>query len=276
MSAGQIYLRNRYYQPIVGRFSQRDIHWNTANMIYGDDPRFKEYDEYLGLNDYTVKLIDYAAVRQSGNLYTYCINSPIIFVDSNGEWVHILIGVVVGAVVGGVSSVVQQVTLEGKSIKNLDWGRVGINAAGGAVSGGLTAIGCGVIAATISAGSTNVVEQAYVNGWDFTNVDVGEVLTTAAISAIGTKVGGNTGNIKHLDTMGTNMINRISKVLTGKNFATRASLNSAGKEVFNALKYYASQTTKDNLKTMQSILKSYLPWLADLGYDVYSIEAGKQ
>ena len=100
LETGQIYLRARYYQPVVGRFSQRDIHWNTANMIYGDDPRFKEYDEYLGLNDYTVKLIDYAAIRQSGNLYTYCINSPIIFVDSNGEWVHILIGVVVGAVIG--------------------------------------------------------------------------------------------------------------------------------------------------------------------------------
>lgn len=199
-----------------------------------------------------------------------------MFIDNNGEWVHILIGVVVGTVVGGVSSVVQQVTVEGKSIRNLDWGRVGINAAGGAVSGGLTAMGCGVIAATITAGSTNIIEQAYVNGWDFSNVDVGAVLTAAVIGAVGAKVGGSTGNIKHLDTMGTNMINRISKVLTGKNFATRSSLDSAGKEVFNALKYYASQTTKDNLKTMQSILKSYLPWLADLGYDVYSIEAGER
>lgn len=85
LETGQIYLRARYYQPIVGRFSQRDIHWNTANMIYGDDPRFKEYDEYLGLNDYTVKLIDYAAVRQSGNLYGYCLNNPIFFVDSFGN-----------------------------------------------------------------------------------------------------------------------------------------------------------------------------------------------
>ena len=67
-------------------------------MIYGDEVKTKEYKDYLGLNTYTVKLIDYAAVRQSGNLYTSCINSPIIFVDSNGEWVHILIGVVVGAV----------------------------------------------------------------------------------------------------------------------------------------------------------------------------------
>ena len=85
---GQIYLRARYYQPIVGRFTQRDTHWNIANMIYGDDPRTKEYEDYLGLNDYTVKLVDYAAIRQSGNLYGYCLNNPIFFVDSFGNAVR--------------------------------------------------------------------------------------------------------------------------------------------------------------------------------------------
>ena len=85
VETGQIYLRARYYQPIVGRFTQRDTHWNTANMIYGDEVKTKEYKDYLGLNTYTVKLIDYAAVRQSGNLYGYCLNNPIYFFDPSGE-----------------------------------------------------------------------------------------------------------------------------------------------------------------------------------------------
>ncbi len=33
------YLRARYYDPLTGRFSQQDQHWNAANMIYGDHPQ---------------------------------------------------------------------------------------------------------------------------------------------------------------------------------------------------------------------------------------------
>lgn len=54
-------------------------------MIYGDEIKIKEYRDYLGLNTYTVKLIDYAAVRQSGNLYGYCGNNPLYYIDSHGE-----------------------------------------------------------------------------------------------------------------------------------------------------------------------------------------------
>ena len=94
---GTIYLRARYYQPIVGRFSQRDTHWNTANMIYGDEVKTKEYKDYLGLNTYTVKLVDYAAVRQSGNVYGYCLNNPLVFIDPNGEVLFTVIGIGVAA-----------------------------------------------------------------------------------------------------------------------------------------------------------------------------------
>jgi hypothetical protein len=33
-----VYLRARYYQPKVGRFTQEDPYWNTGNMVYGDEP----------------------------------------------------------------------------------------------------------------------------------------------------------------------------------------------------------------------------------------------
>ena len=51
-----IYLRARYYNPALGRFTQQDG-WEYANP---NDP--------LSLN-----------------LYTYCRNNPIIFIDSNGH-----------------------------------------------------------------------------------------------------------------------------------------------------------------------------------------------
>ena len=66
-----IYLRARYYDSARGRFTQEDTHWNVSNMIYGDDP------------DNTVP--DQNAIKQSGNLYVYCGNNPVVFVDLTGN-----------------------------------------------------------------------------------------------------------------------------------------------------------------------------------------------
>ena len=71
------YLRARYYQPSTGRFLSEDTHWHSGNMIYGDNPR-----DPLGLNRYTP---DITAIRQSGNLYVYCMGNPIRFVDPTGN-----------------------------------------------------------------------------------------------------------------------------------------------------------------------------------------------
>jgi len=69
--SGLIYLRNRYYDPELGRFINEDPHWNPDNMIYGDN------------NDSTP---DFEAILQSVNLYAYCMNNPIAYVDSSGEF----------------------------------------------------------------------------------------------------------------------------------------------------------------------------------------------
>jgi len=73
---GNYYLQARYYNPVLGRFTQPDPFWNTGNMIFGNDPQ-----DPLGLGRYTPDIL---AVMQSSNLYVYCINNPVMFYDPSG------------------------------------------------------------------------------------------------------------------------------------------------------------------------------------------------
>ena len=73
-----------YYNPKVGRFTQADPYWNPGNMIYGDNPALlREYKDALGLSAYTYAPSMYD-IRASGNLYAYCLNSPIALWDPWG------------------------------------------------------------------------------------------------------------------------------------------------------------------------------------------------
>ena len=70
-----IYLRARYYSPSLGRFTTEDTCWNSSNRIYGD----KEY------KDGEIKYPDYKAIMQDSNLYSYCIQNPMVYYDRNGK-----------------------------------------------------------------------------------------------------------------------------------------------------------------------------------------------
>ena len=87
VETGSYYLRARYYAPTIGRFTQQDTHWSTANMIYGDNPqKINEKQDALGLNAYTL-IPQITAVMQAGNLYVYGINNPIFYIDPDGALV---------------------------------------------------------------------------------------------------------------------------------------------------------------------------------------------
>ena len=126
---GTYYLRARYYAPNIGRFTQQDTHWNTANSIYGDNPqKINEREDKLGLKTYSYAP-QITAIMQSGNLYVYCGNSPVIYADPTGnEWYHWVIG---GLIVAATAAAV-------------------VITAGGAVPAlyAISAVACGTTAAT--------------------------------------------------------------------------------------------------------------------------------
>ena len=142
---GTYYLRARYYNPGNGRFSQEDTHWNTGNMLYGDDP--------LKLGEYLKPSMD--AILQSSNLYAYCGNNPVAYIDTSGN-IFMLVAGAVGAVLGGIIGAICSCAKHGE----IRWQDVAIGVVGGGV-GGLT-LGAGV--AYIAAGSITASTAAVVLG----------------------------------------------------------------------------------------------------------------
>ncbi|MDR2570178.1 MAG: RHS repeat-associated core domain-containing protein [Oscillospiraceae bacterium] len=72
------YLRARFYTQRLGRFTSEDPYWNTGNVLYGDDPQ-KTANGRLIPNIH--------AIRQSSNLYVYCMSNPIAFIDPSGLFI---------------------------------------------------------------------------------------------------------------------------------------------------------------------------------------------
>ena len=106
---GTYYLRARYYDPSIGRFTQQDTHWNTSNMIYGDNPqKINERENKLELKTYSYAP-QISAVVQSGNLYVYAVGNPIRYFDYYGSFIistaAILItsGIIIGGIIGGIA-----------------------------------------------------------------------------------------------------------------------------------------------------------------------------
>jgi len=72
-----IYLRARVFNPRTGRFTQPDPHWGIHNMVFGDSP--------IVLNESPIP--NPLAIMQSANLFTYCMNNPVMFIDPSGKFV---------------------------------------------------------------------------------------------------------------------------------------------------------------------------------------------
>ena len=182
------YLRARYYDPVIGRFTREDPHWNTGNMIYGDDP------VELASGAYAPNI---AAIVQSGNRYPYAMNNPVKYVDENGEIVvpAWLIGIGIktakDALIDGIITGGVYYFSNGESF----WAGFTNGAISGAFSGFGEATGGYVgkaIGSAIGSGFGTYIEEIYINKEtdDFAKASAVQAAVSGALSVIPSKYWG--------------------------------------------------------------------------------------
>ncbi len=133
------------------------------------------------------------------NLYAYCDKNPIVRVDSNGKFWHIIIG----AAIGAVSSITAQVI----SGQDINWTKVGISAASGAISGAKCCFARnGSCSNRFSAGycrCCNICSNRKICIWE-KPLSLSGILTagvTSGVLAGGTKALGQYASSKYLDNV---------------------------------------------------------------------------
>ena len=83
-------LNARYYNPEIARFLSADPYYNLGNRV-------------IGL--YEINVPTAASIMQANNIYVYCGNCPVKFIDPQGEsFVAGIIGIAVTAFVGVIAS----------------------------------------------------------------------------------------------------------------------------------------------------------------------------
>ena len=168
---GLVNMNARLYDPLLGRFLSPD--------------------PYVQALDFT----------QNFNRYIYCLNNPLVYVDENGEWFHI----VIFAAVGGIGNLIG-------NWKNCDgfWEYLtafGVGAAGGAAvaaTGGAAAaggslwatasvIGVGAASGAATGATNDVIRQTGKNFNGIENVDWNSVEISAASGGVAGAVGTGVG-----------------------------------------------------------------------------------
>ena len=97
----------------------------------------------------------------SMNRYTYCFNMPMVLVDLNGAWPHVLVGAFVGATISAAMEIGTQLVTKGR-IANVT--AIAAAAAGGAVEGAVVAATGNVTLGAVAGGATERTIKGVANG----------------------------------------------------------------------------------------------------------------
>ncbi len=223
---GLYYLKSRYYDPETCRFINMD------SVEYADPT-------YLhGLN-----------------LYAYCNNNPIMYVDPNGNFAlfTLIVGSLIGAAVSFGASVLSQ-SLTGD--KQINWGQVALDTVIGGISGALGASGINQAISIIAGGALGAIgsvggDLISSNG-DWNQVNIGKAILMGGVGAfLGAWTGAGTQNAKSM----------VSAINTGKSWGSKAFLTSAQEAALRPNSGLTLQTMYMNmakaisLYTVQGIIK---------------------
>ena len=162
---GLYYLNSRYYSPLFGRFISLD----------------------------KLSILDETKSQLNGlNLYMYCYDNPIMYVDPSGMAIvsvmALLIGTFVGAAMGLFSSIFSQGISKGWH--NINFGEVFFSAIIGAIGGLIGASSIGWLGQILSGATLSVIETAgisLINGEEINNY---EVLLSFALGGVFGLIGG--------------------------------------------------------------------------------------
>ncbi len=220
---GLYYLNQRYYNP----------EWN----------RFVNADDVLGQT----------GGLHTHNLFAYCVNNPVMCIDSSGRIFMLLaaaIGAVVGAVVGGVVAAV-------------NGGNVLEGAIAGGAIGGVVGLTCGAAAGVLLAGSAVASTASVVTGAS---------ALTAVVSG-----GGIVAGAKMLADNVSQWINRLPSVFwSGGNPAQKASESVAkcvGGNTLEMTRLGQYLTKLDaTIKTWRAASQNFANVASNTSRSIYSIQ----
>ena len=211
--SGLYYVESRYYDRQIKRFiTYDDISVLTSNS---SDPHWDK------------------------NLFAYCENNPIMFIDEDGEFPQVVFGAIIGAVAGAATTIVTN-ALRGEPIGDGFFESV----LTGAISGGLasTGIGIGIAAAINGAVSFGVsAGSQYINDG---SVDVGYAIYDGAAGAISTLIPSKpifADEVKNAAKSGANQVIKTAK---------KSGIKSAANQAVKSTKSVASKVAK-NTTTVQ-------------------------
>ena len=220
------YLRARYYDPNIGRFTQQDTHWTTANSIYGDNPqKINEREDKLGLKTYSYAP-QITAVMQSGNLYVYGVGNPVAYVDRDGNIAFLVITALAGVAIGAIAGAIQSYVEYGE----IHWENVAI----GAGIGGIAGLAGGAVAGVVFAGSATAPASVVIAGMG----------TTGTVAAGGTALAAN-----QINTILSNVIpNRINHIMQ-----TKHAWNLVGAEDWKTVSNIIGLVLTKGIGTLNSV-----------------------
>jgi RHS repeat-associated protein len=240
---GDYYLRARNYDPVIGRMHSEDTHWNPGNMIYGDNPITVNAHNESILNT-GAYIPDNFAILQSGNLYVYCMNNPLMYEDENGEMTFLATMAIGGGI--GVAFQIGNNLMSGN-----DWYQ-GVCTAmlAGCVSGALATVpipGLNAVSSAIIMGGAGNVTGNIIRG-DIDSFQ--DVIASFGVGAIagGVGYGAGQGLIKIADKM-WGELSRAAR----KQAITRLG-NVSQKDVNIVLKEIRNGTTEN---IYRQLLKKY-------------------
>ena len=216
------HLQTRWYDPTIGRF------------ISPDSYEYLDPETFGGLN-----------------LYAYCLNNPIMYIDPTGHGISLTFCIVVGlsAVLAGASSMATQYFL----YDSIDWWEVAISAGFGALTAALSLIGIGGVWGQFAIqGSLSVAEDltiaAYNNELNLNNIGldglVSSFLISGALGMIGAKSAANEfrrirqiekSMFRAIKSQAKNMFKGLVKT-TGKEISRQLGKKSGKKLVIDVLK----------------------------------------